>query len=78
VGLDQLPANAVLVGGAASRGGVVPGTGAGRFLVGLGDPNQNNVVGNVGDIYQRVDATPGARLFVKESDDQPSTGWSPK
>jgi hypothetical protein len=78
VGLDQLPANAVLVGGAASRGGVAPGTGAGRFLVGLGDPNQNNVVGNVGDIYQRVDATPGPRLFVKESDDQTGTGWSPK
>jgi hypothetical protein len=78
VGLDQLPGKAVLVGGAASRGGVAPGTGAGRFLAGLGDPNQNNVVGNLGDIYQRLDTTPGPRLFVKESDDQPGTGWSPK
>jgi len=78
VGLDQLPEKAVLVGGAASRGGKAAGTGAGRFLVGLGDPNQNNVVGNVGDIYQRVDTTPGPRLFVKESDAQPGTGWAPK
>ena len=78
VGLDQLPEKAVNVGGAASRGGVAPGTGAGRSLVGLGDPNQNNVVGNLGDIFQRVDTTPGPRLFVKEADDQPGTGWAPK
>lgn len=78
VGLDQLPEKAVLVGGAASRGGVAPGTGAGGFLVGLGDPNQSNVVGDLGDIFQRVDTAPGPRLFVKESDDQPGTGWAPK
>jgi hypothetical protein len=64
VSLDQLPGKAVLVGGATSRGGKAAGTGAGRFVVGLGDPNRNNVVGNVGDIYQRVDTTPGPRLFV--------------
>jgi hypothetical protein len=77
VGLDQLPAKAVLVGGAASRGGVAPGTGAGRFLVGLGDPNQNNVVGNVGDIYQRVDTTPGPRLFVKNRTTSPVPAGHP-
>ena len=78
VGLTQLPQRAVLVGGAASQGGSEPGSGTGRFLVGLGDPNDNSVVGNAGDIYQRVDAADGPRLFVKESDDEPDAGWTPK
>ena len=78
VGVARLPEKAVVAGGAASRGGSSPGSGAGRFLVGLGDPNENNVIGNAGDIYQRVDENPGPRLFVKESDETPGQGWSAK
>lgn len=77
VGLGQLPEQAIVVGGAASRGGSSPGSGAGRFLVGQGNP-EGKVIGNVGDVYQRVDPQPGPRLFVKESDEQPNTGWSAK
>jgi hypothetical protein len=36
------------------------------------------VPGNVGDIYQRVDANAGAALYVKESGDGTTTGWVPK
>ncbi len=75
VGLGRLPEQAIVVGGAASRGGSTPGSGAGRFLVGQGNP-EGKVIGNVGDVYQRVDPQPGPRLFVKESDEQPNTGWS--
>ena len=78
VGLTQLPQRAVLAGGAASQGGSEPGSGTGRFLVGVGDPNDNGVVGNAGDLYQRVDAADGPRLFVKESDEEPDAGWEPK
>jgi hypothetical protein len=83
-GLPSLPLKAMVVGGAASRGGSRPGSGAGRFLVGVGDPNvprgdpPSAVPGNVGDIYQRVDANAGAALYVKESGDGTTTGWVPK
>lgn len=77
VGLLQLPEDSVVVGGAASRGGSTPGSGAGRFIAGEGTP-ENKVIGNVGDVYQRIDAAPGPRLFVKESDEEPNTGWSAK
>lgn len=77
VGLGGLPEQAIVVGGAASRGGSSPGSGAGRFLVGQDSP-EGTVIGNVGDVYQRVDPEPGPRLFVKESDEQPNTGWSAK
>lgn len=77
VGLLQLPEDAVVVGGAASHGGSAPGSGSGRVLVGEGSP-EGKVIGNAGDVYQRVDAAPGPRLFVKESDAQANTGWSAK
>jgi hypothetical protein len=77
VGLSVLPEDATVVGGATSRGGTTPGTGAGRILAGLGDPN-GRVVGNVGDMFQRVDGTTGAVLYVKESEDGANTGWTPK
>jgi hypothetical protein len=69
---------AVVVAGAASRGGNDPGQGAGRVLMGTGNPNDNQLAGNLGDVYQRVDPEPGPRLFVKEDDQTPGTGWTPK
>src|SRR5262249_6545039 len=77
VGLGALPEDAAVVGGATSRGGFAPGTGAGRILAGLGDPN-GKVLGNVGDLFQRVDGSAGATLYVKESGDGANVGWSPK
>jgi hypothetical protein len=59
VGITNLPANAVVIAGATSTGGTAATTGAGRTLTGLGDPT-NTVTGNVGDIFQRLDGTPGA------------------
>jgi Right handed beta helix region len=78
VGLTTLPERAIVVAGAASRGGNNPGQGAGRVLIGTGNPNDNQLAGNLGDIYQRVDPEPGPRLFVKEDDQTPGTGWTPK
>lgn len=72
-GLRLLPQETMVVGGAASQGGSVAGSGAGRSLVGHGSP-EGKVAGNPGDIYQRVDTPAGPRLFVKESDAQPTTG----
>jgi hypothetical protein len=46
--------------------------------MGTGNPNDNQLAGNPGDIYQRVDPEPGPRLFVKEDDETPGTGWAPK
>jgi hypothetical protein len=43
----------------------------------LGDPN-NQVAGNVGDIFQRLDGTPGATLYVKEEGNGTDTGWAAK
>jgi len=76
-GLGLLPQTSIVVGGAASHGGSGAGTGAGRSLVGHGGP-EGKVPGNAGDIYQRVDTQAGPRLFVKESDAQPTTGWVAK
>jgi hypothetical protein len=80
-GLQQLPQQAMVVGGGASRGGTSPVSGAGRFLVGVGDPNDSGVPGNVGDVYQRLDQDPQnpvPTLYVKESGDNTPTGWAPK
>jgi hypothetical protein len=74
VGLSSLPERAIVTGGAASRGGASAGTGAGRFLCGLGDPN-SKVTGNVGDLFQRLDGQPGATLYIKEAGDGTATGW---
>jgi hypothetical protein len=77
VGLPNLPEKAVLVGGASSRGGTAAGSGAGRFLAGLGDPN-NSVLGNVGDMFQRLDGAPGTTLYIKEAGNNTNTDWTPK
>jgi hypothetical protein len=77
VGIGNLPEDALVVGGATSRGGATAGSGAGRFVAGLGDPNAK-VAGNVGDIFQRLDGGPGASLYVKESGNGGNAGWVPK
>ena len=77
VGIKKLPFASVIVGGATSRGGTTAGSGAGRFIAGLGDPN-NKVIGNVGDIFQRLDGTLGATLYVKETGNSTDTGWIAK
>jgi hypothetical protein len=77
IDLDRLPGHVIVVGGAVSQGGPTPGSGSGRFLVGQGNP-ENNVTGNAGDVYQRVDSGAGPRLFVKESDALSNTGWAAK
>ncbi len=74
---ENLPEHSVVVGGAISRGGVSANSGAGRFITGLGDPN-NTITGNVGDIFQRIDGGVGATFYVKELDASPKTGWTAK
>jgi hypothetical protein len=85
VGLGLLPEQAVVVGGAASRGGSGPAAGTGRHLTGIGDPTDSAdptestvVVGNVGDIYQRLDGQPGHAFYVKESGNGTAMGWTAK
>ena len=85
VGVNRLPEQAVVVGGAASRGGLGPASGTGRHLTGIGDPTDSAdpveaavVVGNVGDIYQRLDGRPGHVLYVKESGNGTAKGWIAK
>lgn len=77
VDIGRLPFDSVVVGGATSRGGTTAGSGAGRFIAGLGDPN-NKVIGNIGDIFQRLDGTPGATLYVKETGNGTNLGWTKK
>ncbi len=77
VGIQNLPENSIVVGGAASRGGGTNNSGAGRFLAGLGVP-ENQILGNVGDIFQRLDGTPGETLYVKETGNGTVTGWKAK
>lgn len=77
IGLPNLPDKAVLVAGASSRGGTAATSGAGRILAGFGDPN-NSVLGNVGDIFQRLDGAPGTTLYGKEVGNNTSTDWTPK
>ena len=77
VGIANLPEDAFVVGGATSSGGATAGSGAGRFIAGLGDPNAK-VAGNVGDIFQRLDGVPGASFYVKESGNADSSGWVSK
>jgi hypothetical protein len=77
LGLNNLPERSVVVSGAASAGGTAAASGGGRTLVGLGDPN-GAVTGNVGDLFQRLDGSPGSTLYVKEADDGATAGWSPK
>jgi len=76
-GLPALPQDALVVGGAVSRGGEAPATGGGRMLAGVGAPT-DRVEGNVGDVFQRLDGDAGPKLFVKESVNGTSDGWTPK
>jgi hypothetical protein len=68
-GLQALPENAVITGGAT--------TGPGRTLVGLGDPN-GTVLGSIGDTYQRIDGGPGHSFYVKEAGAVSPSGWAAK
>lgn len=76
-GIKILPEQSLIVGGAMSRGGTTPGSGVGRFIAGLGDPNKK-LIGNVGDIFQCLDGGPREILWVKEEGDGTKTGWKPK
>jgi hypothetical protein len=60
-----------------TRGGVTASSGTGRFIAGLGDPNRK-VIGNIGDIFQRLDGTPGSTFYVKETGNSTDTGWVAK
>jgi hypothetical protein len=77
VGVGNLPEDALVVGGATSRGGATATSGAGRFLAGLGDPN-TKVTGNVGDIFQRLDGGASSTFYVKESGNGDLSGWIAK
>lgn len=70
VGIENLPSASMVVSGAVS-------VGAGRFLTGLGDPN-NKVVGNIGDLFQRLDGGSKSTLYVKEKENGTNTGWVAK
>jgi hypothetical protein len=75
VGIRNLPFDSVIVGGATSRGGTKPNSGAGRFIAGMGDP-ETKVIGNVGDMFQRLDGARGKTLYVKEEGHGTATGWT--
>ena len=53
LGIGNLPEDSMVVGGATSKGGTTEKSGAGRLIAGLGSP-EGKVVGNLGDIFQRV------------------------
>ena len=79
VGIERLPEDSLIVGGATSRGGTQ--FRGGRFIVGLSNPNRKGpggVIGSVGDIFQRLDGIPGETLYVKETGNNTKTGWTAK
>lgn len=77
VGIENLTLDSIIVGGGTSRGGTTAHSGAGRFIAGLGVP-EHKIPGNVGDIFQSLDGTPGKTLWVKETGDGTSIGWIAK
>jgi hypothetical protein len=77
VGVQSLPYESIVVVGATSRGGTTANSGAGSFIAGLDDP-ESGVMGNVGDIFQRLDGTPGKTFYVKESGNNTVSGWVAK
>jgi Pectate lyase superfamily protein/Right handed beta helix region len=76
-GMSALADDALVVGGALSRGGAAPATGGARRLAGIGAPT-DRLAGNVGDVFQRLDGGAGPKLFVKESGNGTTDGWVPK
>ena|GEM_PF-1819918 len=77
IGIENLPVESLVIGGATSRGGTTAGSGAGRFIAGLGSP-ESRIIGNVGDIFLRLNGKPGETLYVKETGDGTTTGWKAK
>lgn len=68
----------IVTGGITSTGGPVGKPGAGRFIVGHGNPN-GRIVGNIGDIFQSLDgAQMNKALWVKEAGNGTSSDWNPK
>jgi hypothetical protein len=87
LGIGNLPEHSMVVGGATSRGGPIENSGAGRLIVGRGNPNLDpndpdsdnvGVTGNVGDIFQRINGGVGSTLYIKEVGDGTKTGWTAK
>jgi hypothetical protein len=77
VGLDQLPGRRCSSEVRPAAAGRPPAPAPVDSLSGSGIPTRTTSSGTSAT-YQRVDTTPGPRLFVKESDAQPGTGWAPK
>ena len=77
VGINNLPFKSMIVGGATSRGGMNPQSGAGRIIAGLNEP-EGSITGNVGDIFQSLNGTSGKVLWVKETGNGTDTGWIAK
>jgi hypothetical protein len=77
VGLKKPSLENIIIGGATSRGGGAERPGSGRWIAGLGEPN-NRILGNIGDIFQSLDGTPGKTFWIKETNNGTSTGWAAK
>ena len=74
VDLADPPLN-IITGGITNKVGTV---GAGRLIVGRGNPN-GSIAGNIGDIFQSLDgAQMGKALWVKEAGNGTNTGWEAK
>jgi len=77
VGIKKLYLESMIVGGATSRVGMAERSGSGRLIAGLGEPNKR-IPGNIGDIFQSLDGTPGKTFWVKETGNGTNTGWAAK
>lgn len=69
-----------LVSGTASASVTIPSvaTAVGIMLLkGVGDPT-NRVIANVGTLYERTDGGASTSLYVKESGNGTSAGWTAK
>jgi murein DD-endopeptidase MepM/ murein hydrolase activator NlpD len=54
---------------------VAGGKVTGQLIIGTGDP-QGNVVGDVGDIFERTDGAVGTLYYVKDAGAGTKTGWA--
>jgi hypothetical protein len=77
IGIKQQSLESIIVGGATSRGGMAERSGTGRLIAGLGEPN-TRIMGNIGDIFQSLDGSPGKTFWVKEMGNGTNTGWTAK